>query len=173
MPPKPTRAGGARWGASHNPPRGGCVRFVVFFPAGRGPAGRPSRGAALFHFDWGREPPTKSCARRRQNSVSGQSRRQSMRTLQGCCGGVCAWILLVLEICGRAGGPVVLAECERVRFPRGEITEGFPQLVGRSWVSPGPNAAGGSAGSGPAPRARCSYVQGSHGKPAKKIQLLF
>ena len=58
------------------------------------------------------------------------SRRQSIRTLQGCCGGVCAWILLVLESCGRAGGPVVLAECERIRFPRGEITEGFPQLVG-------------------------------------------
>ena len=48
--------------------------------------------------------------------MGGQSRRQSMRTLQGCCGGVCAWILLVLVSCGRAGGPVVVAECERARL---------------------------------------------------------
>ena len=56
-----------------------------------------------------------------KNSVGCYSRGMKPRGVQGCCGGVCAWILLVLVSCGRVGGPVVLAECERIRISEGGI----------------------------------------------------
>ncbi len=54
-----------------------------------------------------------------KNSVGCYSRGMKPRGVQGCCGGVCAWILLVLGGCGRAGGAVVLAERGRSRIPAG------------------------------------------------------